>query len=136
MQDLLKWGFEPSCECWEYHGESSSDSSSNNDTNYRDNDNDYDADIGINDDTQSYSMLHDMHQSLNMDRGNVFDHPESSNMNEEPNKEAKRFYGLLKDAEEKLYPGCQKFSKLSFIMRLFQMKCLYEWSNTSLDSLL
>ncbi|XP_057447269.1 uncharacterized protein LOC130739062 [Lotus japonicus] len=78
-----------------------------------------------------------MHQAqFNADRGNLFDHLESSNIDEEPNKDAKRFYGLLKDAEEKLYPGCQKFSKLSFIMRLFQMKCVYGWSNTSFDSLI
>ncbi|XP_058776589.1 uncharacterized protein LOC131650901 [Vicia villosa] len=77
-----------------------------------------------------------MHQSFSAHSEKVFDHPMSSNVNEEPNKEAKRFYGLVKDAEQKLYPGCKKFSKLSFIMRLFQMKCLYGWSNTSLDSLL
>ncbi|XP_057425376.1 uncharacterized protein LOC130718765 [Lotus japonicus] len=131
MHDLLKWGFEPSYERWEYHGESLSDASSDNDAG-----NDCDVDLEISDNSQTYSMLHDMHQSLNMDRGNVFDNPGPSSMNEEPNKDAKRFYGLLKDAEQKLYPGCQKFSKLSFIMRLFQMKCVYGWSNNSFDSLI
>ncbi|XP_057443879.1 uncharacterized protein LOC130736038 [Lotus japonicus] len=130
MHDLLKWGFEPSYERWEYHGERVSDSSSDNDSHSEDEDNDYDVNLQGNDDAQTYSMLHDM------DRGNVFDYPESSNMNEEPNKEAKSLYGLLKDAEQKLYPGCQKFSKLSFIMRLFQMKCVYGWSNNSFDSLI
>ncbi|XP_057451963.1 uncharacterized protein LOC130743752 [Lotus japonicus] len=131
MHDLLKWGFEPSYERWEYHGESLSDASSDNDAG-----NDCDVDLETSDNAQTYSMIYDMHQSLNMDRGNVFDNPGPSSMNEEPNKDAKRFYGLLKDAEQKLYPGCQKFSKLSFIMRLFQMKCVYGWSNNSFDSLI
>uniref|UniRef100_A0A151UHT1 Uncharacterized protein n=1 Tax=Cajanus cajan TaxID=3821 RepID=A0A151UHT1_CAJCA len=44
----------------------------------------------------------------------------SSDMNEEPNKEAKWFYGLLKDVEQELYLVCRKFSKLSFVVRLFR----------------
>ncbi|KAK3219476.1 hypothetical protein Dsin_013446 [Dipteronia sinensis] len=42
-----------------------------------------------------------------------------------PNDDARRFYNLLKDAEQELYPGCKKFTKLSFIVRLFHTKCLY-----------
>lgn len=132
---LLDFGFEPSYDNWEYHGESSDDSSSDSDLKDADNIG-YGADHERSDDAQTFNMLYDMHQSFNANRENVFDHPTSSNSNEEPNKEAKRFYGLVKDAEQTLYPGCKKFSKLSFIIRLFQMKCLYGWSNTSLDSLL
>ena len=68
----------------------------------------------------------------------MLDNPMSShaNINEELNKETKKFYNLLKDAEQKLYSGCQKIFRLSFIIHLFQIKCLYGWSNTSFDSLL
>ena len=58
------------------------------------------------------------------------------NTPDEPNKEAQRFYELLKDAESKLYPGHTKFSKLSFIVRFFHLKCLNSWSNKSFDMLL
>ncbi|KAF7812494.1 uncharacterized protein G2W53_033470 [Senna tora] len=55
---------------------------------------------------------------------------------EEPNMNAKKFYELLQDAETELYPGCQKVSKLSFIVRLLHLKCLNKWSNRSMDDLL
>ena len=43
---------------------------------------------------------------------------------EEPNVKAKKFYNFLKDVEKELYPGCNKFTKLAFIVRLIHMKCL------------
>ena len=39
--------------------------------------------------------------------------------------DAKTFYDLLKDGEEPLYDGCAKFSKLSFLVRMYHIKCLY-----------
>lgn len=53
-----------------------------------------------------------------------------------PNEEAQKFYRLLKDAEVKLYPGCEKMSKLSFIVKLLHMKCLNNLSDTVLDDIL
>ena len=41
-----------------------------------------------------------------------------------PNENANKFYNLLREAAHELYPGCKKFTKLSFIIRLFHMKCL------------
>ena len=43
---------------------------------------------------------------------------------EKPNEDVNKFYNLLREAEQKLYLGCKKFTKLSFIIRLFHMKCL------------
>ncbi|XP_020263764.1 uncharacterized protein LOC109839661 [Asparagus officinalis] len=51
-------------------------------------------------------------------------------------RNAKNFESLIEDAKKPLYPNCQKYSKLSFIVRLFQIKCLNKWSNKSLSSLL
>ena len=59
-------------------------------------------------------------------------HEEVTNLNENANK----FYNLLKEAKQELYPGCKKFIKLSFILRLFHMKCLNGRSNTSFTMLL
>ncbi|XP_039134114.1 uncharacterized protein LOC120271498 isoform X2 [Dioscorea cayenensis subsp. rotundata] len=53
-----------------------------------------------------------------------------------PNNEASQFFKLLEDANKELYPGCSKFTKLTFIVRLYHIKCLSGWSNKSLDLLL
>ena len=55
---------------------------------------------------------------------------------EKPNEDANKFYNSLREAEHKLYLGCKKFTKLSFIMILFHMKCLNGWSNKSFTLLL
>ncbi|KAJ9697398.1 hypothetical protein PVL29_009288 [Vitis rotundifolia] len=47
------------------------------------------------------------------------------------NEDANKFYNLLKEAEHELYPGCKKFTKLSFIIRLFHMKCFNGCNNKS-----
>ena len=43
---------------------------------------------------------------------------------EKPNEDANKFYNMLNEVEHELYPGCKKFTKLSFVIRLFHMKCL------------
>ncbi|KAK3185079.1 hypothetical protein Dsin_032365 [Dipteronia sinensis] len=52
------------------------------------------------------------------------------------NDEANTFYNLLKDAEQELYPSCKKFTNLSFIVRLFHIKCHYGLSDNSIIVLL
>ncbi|XP_029146011.1 uncharacterized protein [Arachis hypogaea] len=46
------------------------------------------------------------------------------------------FDKLLKDADDELYPGCKKFSKLSFLLQLYHLKQLFKWSNESFNALL
>ena len=41
-----------------------------------------------------------------------------------PNENAKKFYSLLEEANQELYFGCIGFSKLSFTLRLYLLKCL------------
>ncbi|KAK6784471.1 hypothetical protein RDI58_017926 [Solanum bulbocastanum] len=53
-----------------------------------------------------------------------------------PNEDAKKFYNLVEEASQELYPGCTKFSKLSFTLRLYLLKCLHGWINESFTSLL
>ncbi|WMV18167.1 hypothetical protein MTR67_011552 [Solanum verrucosum] len=53
-----------------------------------------------------------------------------------PNENAKKYYNLFKEASQELYPGCTGFSKLSFTLRLYLLKCLHGWSNESFTSLL
>ena len=39
-------------------------------------------------------------------------------------KEASKFFKLLEDAQQKLHPNCENFTKLSSIVKLFQIKYL------------
>ncbi|KAL2904850.1 VIN3-like protein 2 [Bienertia sinuspersici] len=78
----------------------------------------------------------------------VHEHNETLNMNNEiegllhdtlregPNVEANKFYKLLEEGQEKLFPGCKFFSKLSFTMRLFMYKCDYKLSNVQFSGML
>lgn len=52
------------------------------------------------------------------------------------NAEAEKFFKLIKDAEQELYPDCKKFTKLSFVVKLFHLKCLGGWSNKTFTMLL
>ncbi|XP_042957863.1 uncharacterized protein LOC122293371 [Carya illinoinensis] len=49
---------------------------------------------------------------------------------------AKTFEQLLEDAKRPLYPGCAKFSKLSFIVKLLHIRTIGGWSVKSFDMLL
>lgn len=64
-----------------------------------------------------HGLLNDAYRNFERDDGVT----KMSNVVEEPNKDAKTFYRLLNDAEEELYPGCKKNSKLPFIVRLFHI---------------
>ena len=45
--------------------------------------------------------------------------------NKGPNEDAKKFYNLINEAKQELYPGCENFSTLSFTVRLYLLKCLH-----------
>ncbi|RDX74269.1 hypothetical protein CR513_46007, partial [Mucuna pruriens] len=45
-------------------------------------------------------------------------------LNNMPNEENKESGDLVRDSNQKLYKGCQKYSKLSFLLRLYHVKCL------------
>ncbi|KAK7328924.1 hypothetical protein VNO77_23061 [Canavalia gladiata] len=53
-----------------------------------------------------------------------------------PSNDVKKLYNLLNEAKQELYPGCESFSTLSFILRLYLLKCLHGWSNASFTTLL
>ncbi|XP_058746397.1 uncharacterized protein LOC131619303 [Vicia villosa] len=71
--------------------------------------------------------------SFSIQERNVVEEEESS---EGPNEDARKFYKLINEAKQELYPGCETFSTLSFIIRLYLLKCLHGWSNASFTSLL
>ena len=55
---------------------------------------------------------------------------------DDPNEDAKKLYNSVEEASQELYPGCKGFSKLSFTLHLYLLKCLHGWSNESFTSLL
>ncbi|XP_070019584.1 uncharacterized protein [Nicotiana sylvestris] len=54
----------------------------------------------------------------------------------QPHPEVDKFERLIKEANKELYPGCKKFSKLSFLLHLYRTKCMFKWSNEFFNSLL
>ncbi|GMI85376.1 hypothetical protein HRI_002206900 [Hibiscus trionum] len=82
--------------------------------------------------------MHDYHQSVREDCDiGVNDSSEMgrNGCHEEPNREATKFYNLLDEMNEQLYEG-SKYSKLSFCIRLFHLKCLGGWTGNSFTQLL
>jgi hypothetical protein len=55
---------------------------------------------------------------------------------EEPNESAHKFFGLLEQAKIELYPSCKEASKVSFIARIYQIKCMCGLSNTAMEQIL
>ena len=81
-------------------------------------DNDMDLHVSPSDDTSAgYNLVSSLIRGLSSDK-----------KNEEPR--AKFFFAMLKDAQEELGPGSPR-TKLSFMVRLFQIKCMGVWSNNS-----
>ena len=69
-------------------------------------------------------------------RGAIHGEIRDTDDNEQPNEHAKIFFKLLQEAEKKLYLGCEDATKVSFIVELFQVKCLYGISNRALEGVL
>ena len=55
---------------------------------------------------------------------------------EEPNAAAKKFFKLMDEARIELYPGCKEATKVSFIVRLFQIKCMFGISNNAMEQII
>ena len=46
------------------------------------------------------------------------------------------FERLLEDVEKPLYPGCKNFNKLSALVKLYNLKARYGWSDKSFSKIL
>ncbi|KAL4032266.1 hypothetical protein IC575_005336 [Cucumis melo] len=55
---------------------------------------------------------------------------------EEYSKDPNEFAKLLNDAEKPLYEGCKKFTKLSTLVKLYNLRVRYGWSDISFSELL
>ncbi|XP_015959106.1 uncharacterized protein LOC107483023 [Arachis duranensis] len=53
-----------------------------------------------------------------------------------PSREAQDFADLLADGAEELYPSCSKYSKLSFLVKLYHIKCMCAVSDKAMSMIL
>ncbi|XP_074374289.1 uncharacterized protein LOC141714684 [Apium graveolens] len=44
---------------------------------------------------------------------------------DEPNADAKKFFRHVEEGKQPLYPSCTTFSRLSFLIRFYHLKCVY-----------
>ncbi|XP_074377014.1 uncharacterized protein LOC141718530 [Apium graveolens] len=52
------------------------------------------------------------------------------------NAEARKFYGHVREGKQPLYPGSTKFSRLSFLIKLYHLKCAHGISESAFGELL
>ena len=125
---LLMHGIVKSYVRWIYHGE--------------DFENNFANDEGVEENYEQGNEVDDMHGMIDDIATSRFgDHwgvgEESIEQSVHVNGgEVDTFLKLLNDAEQELYPGCKKFSKLSFLVKLLHLKMMYRMSNKCFDMLL
>ncbi|KAK6796152.1 hypothetical protein RDI58_003853 [Solanum bulbocastanum] len=75
-------------------------------------------------------LLHDKFENIEGETG----HEEGER--EGLYEDAKKFFKLVDEGKQELYPWCENFSKLSFIIRLYLLKSLHGLSDVSFTDLL
>nr|KAJ0192256.1 hypothetical protein LSAT_V11C800438740 [Lactuca sativa] len=119
---IIHHGFQQSYVKWIFHGESSWEHETNDDLDETDN--------------KSNDGVHDLlgdafnvgYETEGGDGKNEF---ESSNRSSNPNVDR-----LFADMEKPLFPGCDTFSVLGFILRLKHVKVTCKMTNVSMDMIL
>jgi len=127
MEHLMLNGIWKEYRVWDHHGESVSDSEDSDD-NMEDHD-----DYGLRE------MVNDFGNAVNNNLGS-FDGSspclqDDTTASTGPTEEASKFYRLLEEADNELYPECSTFSTLSFIVQMMNIKCLYDLSGNAMDAL-
>ena len=101
------------------------------------------SDLGEGSSDDILRMIHDIFSPgvSNNEVDDIIDEEEPPIESNFPNyikgtKEDNMFEKLMKDAQQPLYPGCTEYSKLSFILELFQTKCMDGITNKAFNSML
>ncbi|XP_071741136.1 uncharacterized protein [Rutidosis leptorrhynchoides] len=125
-QHLIVNGFVDEYDCWSWHGETLVNN--NNNVIYERSDDVIDENIDSrnerNIDSDSDGYLDDLDDMFHDLEGNI----------DETNY--KKFQQVLTDSEIPLYDGCTKFTKLSAVLKLVNLKANNNWSDKSFTSLL
>ncbi|CAL5419916.1 unnamed protein product [Camellia sinensis] len=134
---LYAYGVVTSYTRWVYHGEgfelNDNDDSQNENDEYLDNV----TEKSNSPNTEVREVIHDI-RSGTTTFGYVGEASSSRNpdLPSSCGGETNKFARLMRDAEQDLYPDCQRFSKLSFMVKLLHLKIFNRWSNKSLTMLL
>ncbi|CAL5322070.1 unnamed protein product [Camellia sinensis] len=134
---LYAYGVVTSYTRWVYHGEgfelNDNDDSQNENDEYLDNV----IEKSNSPNTEVREVIHDI-RSGTTTFGYVGEASSSRNpdLTSSCGGETNKFARLMRDAEQDLYPDCQRFSKLSFMVKLLHLKIFNRWSNKSLTMLL
>ncbi|XP_074362078.1 uncharacterized protein LOC141702275 [Apium graveolens] len=88
-------------------------------SNHKNNDVDdnMDSDIGMGLADELEAMIRNTYENCNNDS----EHGVRKGLDDD----AKKFYRLVEEGGQPLYPECLKFTRLSFIVRLYQLKCIH-----------
>ncbi|XP_059291096.1 uncharacterized protein LOC132044618 [Lycium ferocissimum] len=117
---LFGYGFVNGYTKWVFHGEGFSSTNMSHPTN----------------DDETSDMHDDIDGLLYDTFRNVEGDLRHEGVTEGPSEDAKRFFKLVEEGKQELYPGCKNFSKLSFTIRLYLFKCIHGLSNVAFSDLL
>ncbi|KAG5553151.1 hypothetical protein RHGRI_011123 [Rhododendron griersonianum] len=123
-EHLIINGFNTNYTRWTIHGESLASSSRN----------ESDANQSSSFQDDMIGMVHDAFGVPRQD-GEIRDNAGLGSMGLGPDKETKKFFKLLEDAQRELYPNCKTFTALSFTTHLLHIKVLGGWTDSSYDML-
>ncbi|XP_015948906.1 uncharacterized protein LOC107473833 [Arachis duranensis] len=127
---VRQWVIVTSYKTWVHHGEILQDTSTIDVSDLNE------IDCERENDSATYEMLYNIFRRETLgETPRYFATNVDENIEEEHHQGAKRFQRPMRDYEQSLYPD-SGISRLSFIIKLFQIKCRYGWSNNSVDALL
>ncbi|KAL4585211.1 hypothetical protein LXL04_009827 [Taraxacum kok-saghyz] len=112
-EHLLIEGFMNGYTCWSQHGELLIDHST--------------VDVGSN-----YDDVDDSQDDVRDNLDEMLDDIEG----DVPDNDYEKFQQLIEDSEKPLYDGCTKFTKLSAVLKLFNLKANNGWSDKSFTEIL
>lgn len=114
-EHLIVRGFMEQYTCWIHHGEDFDKCNYTLDQDCNDTNDNFEPDNDSRDNLDE--MLHDVEDDI-------------------ADKDYDKFEQLFIDSEKPLYVGCSKFTKLSAVLKLFNLKANNGWSDKSFTSLL
>lgn len=82
------------------------------------------------------NMINDAFGQNVNELGETSDHSDDELGDETCDGDNADFYELLKDNNQQLYEGCRKYSKLSFLIKLYHIKCLCKMSDKAMTMIL
>lgn len=127
-------GFARGYTCWIFHGESILDHSVSQ--NQVLNESSFHESLDVDERDNMQDMLQETFGYSNENAFQGFGVDVDDMTSETPNIDTSNFCDLVRDCNCELYPGCKSSSKLSFIIRLYHIKCMSGWSNKSFSLLL